>query len=170
LNRSAPAVPVRIRILAVLFLLTFVNYLLRTTCRWRSKHPGGISLLTQDAGWILAASICLRHSSGAWRLFWRLARPPAAALAIIAGFLGLLTLLTGFRPHVMVASAGGAMLALTTTQVSAGVTNAPLFPVMAGAIANWFPGAALGLPGMRFRSAGLGTRQAAIGPGGAAGS
>src|SRR5258707_8541845 len=159
-----PAVPVRLRILALLFLLTFVNYLLRNNL---SVAIAGIQeefhFSTQDVGWILGSfnlSYAIFQVPGGLFGDWL---GPRRALTFIAISWSVLTLLTGCVPHVMAASAGGAMLALVVTRFLMGATNAPLFPVMAGAIANWFPVLRWAFPNA-VSSAGLALGQAAIGP------
>ena len=57
----------------------------------------------------------------------------------------MLTFLTGFVPALMAASAAGAMVSLIVVRLLLGATNAPMFPVTAGAFANWFPAGALGV-------------------------
>lgn len=164
MNRPPFSVPVRMRILALLTLLTFVNYVLRNNLSvaiasiQEEFHFSG-----QDVGWILGSfnfSYAFFQVPGGLLGDWL---GPRRALAIIAASWSVLTLLTGCVPHVMAASAGGAMLALVTTRFLLGVTNAPLFPVMARAFANWFPVLRWAFPNA-VSSAGLALGQAAIGP------
>ncbi len=159
-----PAVPVRLRILALLFLLTFVNYLLRNNLSVAiASIQEEFHFSTQDVGWILGSfnlSYAIFQVPGGLFGDWL---GPRRALTFIAISWSVLTLLTGCVPHVMAASAGGAMLALVVTRFLMGATNAPLFPVMAGAIANWFPVLRWAFPNA-VSSAGLALGQAAIGP------
>jgi ACS family glucarate transporter-like MFS transporter len=152
------------RILALLFVLTFVNYLLRNNLSVAIESiQEEFHFTGQDVGWILGSfnlSYAIFQIPGGLFGDWL---GPRRALTLIAAAWSVLTLLTGFVPHVMVASAGGAMLALATTRFLLGVTNAPLFPVMAGAIANWFPVLRWAFPNA-VSSSGLALGQAAIGP------
>jgi ACS family glucarate transporter-like MFS transporter len=75
----------------------------------------------------------------------------------------VLTALTGFLPLLMAASATGAIVSLVIVRFFMGVTNAPMFPVAAGAFANWFPPARWALPNAVL-SSGLTLGQAAVGP------
>jgi ACS family glucarate transporter-like MFS transporter len=63
----------------------------------------------------------------------------------------------------MAASATGAMVSLVAVRLLLGVTNAPVFPVQAAAIANWFPVGAWAFPNS-VSSVGLTLGQAALGP------
>jgi ACS family glucarate transporter-like MFS transporter len=84
-------------------------------------------------------------------------------MAIIAVTWGVLTFLTGFAPALMAASATGAMVSLIVVRVLMGVANAPIFPIMTGAIARWFPAGGWAFPNS-LCSVGLTLGQAAIGP------
>jgi ACS family glucarate transporter-like MFS transporter len=75
----------------------------------------------------------------------------------------VLTIFTGFAPSLLAASAAGAMTSFIVIRFLLGVTNAPLFPVTAGAFANWFPPGAWAFPNS-FLSVGLTLGQAAVGP------
>jgi ACS family glucarate transporter-like MFS transporter len=157
-------VPVRFRILAVLFVLSLVNYLLRNNLSIAIpsiREEYGFS--SAELGWIL----------GSFNFTYALFQIPGGvfgdrygprrALAIIAVTWGLLTFLTGFAPALMTASASGAMLALIVVRLLTGVTHAPVFPVMAGAFANWFPVGGWALPNS-VSSVGSVLGQAALGP------
>jgi ACS family glucarate transporter-like MFS transporter len=76
---------------------------------------------------------------------------------------GVLTFLTGFVPTLMAASATGVMASLIVTRLLLGATNAPIFPVIAGAFAQWFPAGSWAFPNAAL-SVGLALGQAAIGP------
>jgi ACS family glucarate transporter-like MFS transporter len=88
---------------------------------------------------------------------------PRRALAIIAVSWGVLTLLTGFAPELMAASATGAMVSLIAVRFLMGVSNAPIFPVYAGTVANWFPAGHWAFPNA-VGNVGLTLGQAALGP------
>jgi MFS transporter, ACS family, glucarate transporter len=158
------AIPVRFRILALLVLLSFVNYLLRNNISVAAPSiRAEFGFSSEDLGWII----------GSFNLTYALFQLPGGvfgdrfgprrAMAIIAVAWGGLTFLTGLAPGLMAASAAGAMVALVSVRLLLGVSNAPLYPVMAGAIANWFPVGSWAFPNAMC-SMGLALGQAAIGP------
>lgn len=158
------AVPVRFRILALLIALSFVNYLLRNNISVAMPSMReAFGFTSAQIGWIL----------GSFNLSYTLCQIPGGifgesighrrALAVIAVTWGVLTFLTGFAPGLMAASATGAMVALIVTRFLMGVTNAPIFPVITGMIARWFPVGSWALPNA-LTSTGLALGQAAIGP------
>jgi len=156
--------PVRFRILAVLFVLSFINYLLRNNLSVAIpsiRQEFGFS--SAELGWILGSfnlTYALFQIPGG--VFGEL-YGPRRAMTIIAVTWGMLTFLTGFAPALMAASATGAMVSLIGVRFLLGVANAPLFPIMAGAIANWFPVGSWAFPN-GLSSVGLALGQAAIGP------
>jgi len=155
---------VRFRILALLFVLGFVNYLLRNnlSVALPSIHQE-FGFSNTELGWIL----------GSFNLSYALFQIPGGvfgdvygprrALTIIAVTWGVLTALTGFAPGLLVASATGAMVALMVTRFLMGIANAPVFPVSVGAIANWFPVGSWAFPNA-LQSSGLVLGQASLGP------
>jgi ACS family glucarate transporter-like MFS transporter len=158
------AVPVRFRILAVLIALSFVNYLLRNNISVAMpsiREEFGFS--SAELGWIL----------GSFNVSYTLFQIPGGifgeaighrrAFAIIALTWGVLTVLTGLAPSLMAASATGAMVSLIVVRFLMGVANAPIFPVMTGTIARWFPTGSWAFPNA-LNSTGLTIGQAAIGP------
>lgn len=160
----AGAVPVRFRILGILFFLCFVNYLLRNSLSVAApsiRAEYGFS--SAELGWIL----------GSFNLTYALLQIPGGlfgeklgprrALALIAVTWGALTAATGFSPDLFSASAAGAMVSLVAVRLLMGLANAPLFPVAAAAFANWFPVGGWAFPNAML-SAGLTLGQAVIGP------
>jgi ACS family glucarate transporter-like MFS transporter len=156
-------VPVRYRILGLLFLLSFVNYLLRHTMSVALPSiQDEFAFSNQELGYIL----------GAFNVAYALAQVPAGvfgetygprrALAIAAVTWGALTAVTGFLPDLLAASAGGVMVSLMVVRFLLGIANAPVFPVAAGAIANWFPSGSWAFPNAAL-SSGLALGQAAVG-------
>jgi ACS family glucarate transporter-like MFS transporter len=158
------SVPVRFRILAVLVALSFVNYLLRnnfSVAMPSIREEFGFS--STELGWIL----------GSFNVSYTLFQIPGGifgeavghrrAFAIIAFTWGVLTILTGLAPAMMAASATGAMVSLIIVRFLMGVANAPIFPVMTGTIARWFPTGGWAFPNA-LNSTGLTIGQAAIGP------
>jgi len=156
--------PVRFRILAVLIVLSFVNYLLRNNISVvipSIREEFGFS--NTEIGWILGSfnvSYTLLQIPGG--IFGEV-YGPRRAMAIIAVTWGVLTLLTGFAPSLLAASATGAMVALVSVRFLMGIANAPIFPIMVGTTARWFPTGGWALPNS-LSSAGLTLGQAALGP------
>jgi len=156
--------PVRFRILALLFGLSFVNYLVRNNISVvlpsiRAEY----SLSGEELGWILGSfnlAYALFQIPGGMFGDWLGAR---RALTICAVVWGLLTFMTGFAPHLMVASATGAIVSLSVARFLMGVSHAPIFTVCAAAIAKWFPPGAWALPNSILNT-GLTLGQAAVGP------
>ena len=157
-------VPVRFRILGVLFVLSIVNYLLRNNLSIALpsiRHEFGFT--TAELGLILGGfnlSYALFQVPGG---IYGKVYGPRRAMAWIAVSWGILTFLTGFVPTLMAASAAGTLFSLVVVRFLLGLTNAPLYPVMAGAIERWFP------PGRwafanALSSVGVAIGQAALGP------
>lgn len=161
---SLRAMPVRFRILTVLIVLSFINYLLRNNISVAIpsiREEFGFS--GAEIGWILGSfniSYALFQIPGG--VFGE-AYGPRRAMAFIAVTWGVLTLLTGFAPSLMAASASGAMVSLIVVRVLMGIANAPIFPIMVGIIARWFPAGGWAFPNS-LTSMGLTLGQAALGP------
>jgi MFS transporter, ACS family, glucarate transporter len=161
---SPSALPVRFRILGLLFVLSFVNYLLRNNLSVALPSiQSEFKFSAEDLGWILFS----------FNLSYTVAQIPSGifgerfgprrALALAAAAWGLLTALTGFVPSIFAATATGAMSGLMTVRFLMGATNAPMFPVAAAAFANWFPVGRWAFPNAVL-SSGLTLGQAAVGP------
>ena len=161
---SLRRIPVRFRILGVLFVLSIVNYLLRNNLSVALPSiRQEFGFTSAELGWILGSfslSYALFQLPGGiyGELFG-----PRRAMALIAVSWGILTFLTGLAPALMAASAGGAMVSLIVVRFLLGATNAPLFPVMAGAIARWFPPGSWAFANAAS-SVGINLAQAALGP------
>jgi ACS family glucarate transporter-like MFS transporter len=162
--RRRGEVPVRYRILGVLFVLAFINYLLRNNLSVAIpsiRQEFGYS--SAELGWILGsfnfAYALLQIPGGLFGQRYG----PRRALALIAMTWGVLTFLTGFAPALMAASATGAMASLIVVRFLMGVANAPTYTISAGAFANWFPSGHWAFPNAAL-SVGLTLGQAAIGP------
>src|SRR6202008_2992940 len=101
-------VPVRFRILGVLFVLSFVNYLLRNNLSIAIPSiQDEFGFSNAELGWILGSfnfSYALLQIPGG--IFGQV-YGPRRALTYIAVSWGLLTFLTGFVPALMAASAAG---------------------------------------------------------------
>lgn len=156
--------PVRFRIMAVLLALSFINYVLRNNISVAIpsiREQFGFS--SAEIGWIL----------GSFNISYTLLQIPGGifgeafgyrrALAAIAVTWGVLTWLTGFAPSLMAASATGAMTSLIVVRFLMGVANAPIYPIMTGVIARWFPIGGWAFPNS-LGSTGLTLGQAALGP------
>jgi ACS family glucarate transporter-like MFS transporter len=158
------AIPVRFRILGVLFALSFVNYLLRNNLSVALPSiREEFRFSTTELGWILGSfNVAYTVFQIPGGMFGD-AYGPRRALAVAAVAWGLLTAATAFVPGLMVASATGALIGLMATRALMGVANAPMFPVAAGAFANWFPVAGWAFPNAVL-SSGLTLGQAALGP------
>jgi ACS family glucarate transporter-like MFS transporter len=156
--------PVRYRVLTLLFVISFVNYLLRNSISVAvPSMRAEFGFTSAELGWILGSfnltytflmipGGILGERSGARR-----------ALAILAVTWGVLTWLTGFVPALMAASATGVLVALVGTRLLVGATHAPIFPVIAGAIESWFPPGRWALANA-VSTSGPAIGQAAIGP------
>ncbi len=161
---GARAVPVRFRIMGVLFVMCFVNYLLRNNLSIAIPSlQEEFKFTNAEIGWILGSfnfSYALLQIPGG--IFGQV-YGPRRALTWLAVSWGVLTFLTGFIPTLMAASATGVMVSLFVTRLLLGATNAPIFPVIAGTFARWFPAGGWGFPNGAL-SVGLALGQAAIGP------
>jgi len=157
-------IPVRWRVLAVLIVVSFVNYLLRNVLSVALPSiRAEFGFTTAELGWIL----------GSFGLSYTLLQIPGGmfgqrygarrALGLLTVAWGLLTWLTGFAPGLMAASAAGAMVAMVSVRLLLGATQAPIFPVTAGTIEAWFPPGHWALPNA-LSSSGLSLGQAALGP------
>lgn len=84
-------------------------------------------------------------------------------LAVMAALWGVVTLLTGILPGILVASTAGVLATLIVVRFALGVVNAPIFPVQSGVIQTWFPIASWALPNSLINM-GLGLGAAATPP------
>jgi MFS transporter, ACS family, glucarate transporter len=156
--------PVRFRILALLSAISFANYFLRNNVSVAMPSMAEtFSFSHAEAGWIF----------GSFNVAYALFQIPGGvfgdvmgsrrALTLIAITWGVLTVLTGFVPHLMAASAGGALAAYVGIRFLMGVANAPVFPLVSGTIGNWFPPGRWAFPNAVSQAA-LAVAQAATGP------
>ena len=157
-------IPVRWRVLFVLFVVSFVNYFLRNALSVAAPSiQDEFGYSNQEIGWILNAfniSYTLLMIPGG--IFGE-RYGPRRALGGIAVAWGILTWFTGFAPGLMAASASGAMVSLIAVRVLVGASNSPIFPITTGLIEGWFPPGRWALPNA-LTSSGLSLGQAALGP------
>lgn len=71
---------------------------------------------------------------------------PRKAVTIIAIIWGVLTIFTGMVPGRETATPAIILTVLIVLRFLVGVSHAPIFPIIGGAIANWFPVSGWGLP------------------------
>jgi ACS family glucarate transporter-like MFS transporter len=158
------AIPVRWRVLSVLFVVSFVNYFLRNALSVAAPSiQGEFDYTNEQMGWILGAfniSYTLMMIPGG--VFGQ-RFGPRLALGSVAVTWGVLTWLTGFAPGLMAASATGVMVSLIAVRLLVGASNAPIFPLTTGLIESWFPPGRWALPNS-LTSTGLSLGQAALGP------
>jgi ACS family glucarate transporter-like MFS transporter len=148
----------------VLFVVSFVNYLLRNALSVAAPSiRTEFGFTSAELGWII----------GSFNISYTLMMIPGGvlgerygprlALGVAAVTWGLLTALTGFAPSLLAASATGAMVSLVAVRLVVGASNAPIFPITTGLIEEWFPPGRWALPNS-VTSTGLALGQAALGP------
>ena len=132
---------VRWMILALLFMVSFVAYMLRTNMSIAGKSMmADLGLTKIQLGWVLSAF--------AWG--YAIFQFPGGifgdkvgsrrALTIIVVLWGILTLATGLVPGTTLASTTLILTTLIGLRFLMGVVQAPLFPVACGGtIGSWFP-------------------------------
>jgi ACS family glucarate transporter-like MFS transporter len=138
---------VRWAILALLFLAAFVQYVLRQNIHVAEKLMApDLGLSRQQMGWVFSA-----YSWG-----YALFQFPGGllgeavggrrALAVTALLWVVITLLTGLLPGRLVTSVTGVLVCLVLLRFLMGVFQAPLYPIVGGVIAEWFPVGRWALP------------------------
>ncbi len=156
---------VRWKILALLFMASFVAYMLRTNMSIAGESMmADLGLSKIQLGWVLSAF--------AWG--YAIFQFPGGifgdkvgtrrALTIIAVLWGILTLATGLVPGTTLASTTIILTTLIGLRFIMGVVQAPLFPVACGgAIGDWFPVSGWAFPN-GLTSTGLALGAAATAP------
>jgi ACS family glucarate transporter-like MFS transporter len=156
--RSSQPSAVRWAILAILFVVSFVAYLLRMNISVAAKFMMpelGISEI--QMGWVFAAftwgyAVCQIPGG----VFGDVVGPRRAFVVILLSSV-VVTVLTGWIPGQVIVSGGAMLVSLIVLRLLMGVCQAPIYPVMAGTIANWFPVAGWALPnGLGSTGLGLG--------------
>jgi MFS transporter, ACS family, glucarate transporter len=156
---------VRWKILALLVLLSFVAYVLRTNMSVAGERMmGDLGLSQVQLGWILAAfawGYAIFQFPGGLLGEWLGGR---MALTVIAVFWGVFNLLVALIPGT---SAGGPLViigSLAALRFLMGAAQAPVFPVLGGhTIARWFPVSGWAFPNA-LTNMGLTLGAAATGP------
>lgn len=161
---EARASSVRWVVLLLLFAASFVAYVLRTNMSVAGEAVmRELALSPVQLGAILAAfawGYALFQIPGGV-LGDRLGARRALAVAGVAW--GACTLLVGVLPGASMASGTTIVVLLVGLRFAMGVTQAPLYPVAAGAISQWFPVSGWALPNSLLNS-GLALGSAATGP------
>ena len=149
---------VRWVVLALLFVVSFVAYLLRMNISVAAKFMMPELGLTEiQMGWVFAAFVwgyALFQIPGG---FFGEIVGPRRALAMVVLVWALLTVLTGLLPGQVFTWASGALISLIVIRFLMGVVQAPLYPITAGTIQQWFPVGGWALPnGLSSMGLGLG--------------
>ena len=159
-NSRVPAKPTTARwtILALLFAISFVAYLLRMNISVAAKFMmPELGISETQMGWVFAAFIwgyALFQIPGG---FFGEILGPRRALSIVVLIWAALTVLTGLIPGQLFTWTGGALASLLVLRFLMGVAQAPLYPVTAGTIQQWFPVGGWAFPnGLSSMGLGLG--------------
>ena len=132
--------PTRWRLFSVLFLLSFLSYLMR-----QNIHVAGEFMMPElgiseiEMGWIYAAFIwgyALCQLPGG--VFGKLLGPRVALTC--AGVVWVITTgLTGWLPGEVFTSGAGVIGCLLVVRFFVGVAHAPIYPIQAAVVERWFP-------------------------------
>jgi ACS family glucarate transporter-like MFS transporter len=138
---------VRWTILALLFLASFVQYLLRQNIHVAAKFMmPDLGLTELQMGFVFGAyswGYALFQLPGG--LFGE-AVGARRALAVTALLWVVITLFTGLAPGSWIVSTTAVLVCLVVLRFLLGVFQAPLYPIVGGVIAEWFPVGGWGLP------------------------
>ncbi|HXH28337.1 MAG TPA: MFS transporter, partial [Candidatus Polarisedimenticolia bacterium] len=138
---------VRWRLLALLFVVCFLAYLLRMNISVAGTlMRGDLRLSEIQMGWIFGAftfAYAAFQFPGGLLGEWLGGR---AAVAAIGLSWGALTVLTGWLPGRPLLSGAGALATLVAVRFLMGAAQAPVFPVTAASIETWFPRLGWALP------------------------
>ncbi len=140
-------IPIRWRLFSILFLLSFLSYLMRQNIQIASEFmmPDlGISEI--EMGWIFAAFIwgyALFQLPGG--IFGKKLGPKLALTSI--GIIWIVTTaLTGLLPGRVFSTTTGIIGTLVVIRFLVGISHAPIFPIQASIIERWFPVGQWALP------------------------
>jgi ACS family glucarate transporter-like MFS transporter len=155
---SQGSTKVRWVVLALLFVVSFVAYLLRMNISVAAKFMMpelGISEI--QMGWVFGAFVwgyALFQIPGG--VFGEILGP-RWGLSVVALLWAIVTVLTGGVPGQLLTWTGGALASLVVLRFLMGVVQAPLYPITAGTIQQWFPVGGWALPnGLSSMGLGLG--------------
>ena len=133
-------VPTRWRLFSLLFLLSFLSYLMR-----QNIHVAGEFMMPElgiseiEMGWIYAAFIwgyALCQLPGG--VFGKLLGPRLALSC--AGVVWVITTgLTGWLPGQVFVTGAGVIGCLVVVRFFVGVAHAPIYPIQAAVVERWFP-------------------------------
>jgi len=134
------AIPTRWRLFSVLFLLSFLSYLMR-----QNIHVAGEFMMPElgiselQMGWIYAAfiwgyAVCQLPGG----VFGKRFGPPDA-LTIAGAVWILTTALTGWLPGHVFTTGAGIIGSLLVVRFLVGVAHAPIYPIQASVVERWFP-------------------------------
>jgi len=155
---------VRWRVLALLFGLSFVAYVVRTNLSVAAKYMMpelGISEI--QMGWVFGAftfAYAAFQFPGGIAGEWLGSR---RALVLLAVAWAALTLATGWAPGQTIFTGSAGLGVLLLLRFTMGLVQAPFYPAYAGAVAAWFPRAGWALPNA-LGSTGLALGAAATSP------
>ncbi len=141
------AIPIRWVVLALIIIASFISYVLRTNMSIAAPSVmEDLGLSEVQLGLVFSAFAAgyaiFQFPGGVFggRMGSR------AAIAAIALAWGLLTIATGLVPESNAVSIGVVLASLIALRFLVGVSHAPVFPVMGGTTADWFPVGRWGLP------------------------
>jgi ACS family glucarate transporter-like MFS transporter len=144
---------VRWIVLALLFLISFVAYVQRLNFNIAGKFMmDELGYSKEQLGWMISAfifcytifqlpgGICGEKFGSRRTMTW------------IVVLWGVCAALTALLPGLFLPGAAAGVIALLLVRGLMGVFQAPVFPVLAGAVANWFPPTRWALRAGRFRT------------------
>ena len=140
-------IPVRWRLFGVLFLLSFLSYLMR-----QNIHVAGelmmpeLQLSELEMGWIYASFI---WGYALFQLPGGIAgsRFGPRRTLLVVGLLGILASgLTGLLPGLLFQSTTGVIAVLLLVRFIMGIAHAPMYPIQAAVVERWFPVGQWALP------------------------
>jgi ACS family glucarate transporter-like MFS transporter len=155
---------VRWQVLALLCFISLLAYVYR-----QNVSIAGLAIRTElgltdlQLSWILSSATwgyALFQLPGG--LFGQVAGP-RLALTVIVVLWSIFTLATGVLPGTLFTTAGSVFGCLVVVRFLTGASQGPVFPIVGGAVASWFPVSSWALPNA-LSTAGLNLGSAAAGP------
>ncbi len=145
--RAEPPTQIRWRILAILFVVSFIAYIVRLNLSIAGiSIRDDLGLTDTQLSFVLSAFIyayALFQFPGG--LFGQYFGARRALTYMLIGW-AVVTALTGILPGLAVGSTTSVIALLFVMRFALGVVQAPLFPVMASSIVAWFPVGRWALP------------------------